>query len=197
MLYPEDNRDVSMTTTNGIQNLGSSRKKDESTLEPSQTGYDHNAQDDRSFVSYQSAADTSLNSSRNKYDGENASFISCVSRNDPENGLVAMSEYVSGDEQLPPSQIKEPDAGSSSGVHSISDDGFSSLTDIKRENKQPTECCDISIYDNVVTFDNPSRVSLLRAASQRSVTGDNAHCLAPRRRQSGLFKTCNACKPWM
>ena len=193
-LYPDGKRDVSMTTTHVIDDH--SRKKDGAILEPPQSEYGHNgsAQDDTSFVSYQSAADTSL-SSTNKYDSENASFISCVSRNDPGNELFAMSDGVSGNTKLAQRQSKNHDAESLNEAHNISADGSQALTDIKREHGQPSDCCDISVYDNVITAGNPSRVSLLRVESQRSVKGDNARCLAPRRRQSGLFTTCYAFEP--
>ena len=196
-LYPDGKRHVSMTTTHGIGDH--SRKKDELLLEPPQSEYGHNgtAQDDTSFVSYHSAADTSLNSSRSKYDGANASFISCVSRNDPEIGPFAKSEYVSGNTQLAQCQSKYHDAESLNEAHNISADGSQALTDIKREHDQPSGCCDISVYDNVAMYDNPARVLLLRVESQRSVKGDNARCLAPRRRQSGLFTTCYALEPWL
>ena len=176
-----------MTTTHVIDDH--SRKNDGAMLEPPQSEYGHNgsAHDDTSFVSYQSAADTSLSSSTNKHDGENASFISCVSRNDQENGLFAMSEDVSGNTKLAQCQSKYYDAESLNEAHNISADGSQAPTDIKREHERPSVCCDISVYDNVITFDNPSRLSLLRVESQRSVNGDNARCLAPRRRQSGLF----------
>ena len=189
-LYPDGKRHVSMTTTHGVDDHN--RQKDGAMLEPPQSEYGHNgsAHDDTSFVSYQSAADTSLSSSTNKHDSENASFISCVSRNDQENGLFAMSEDVSGNTKLAQCQSKYYDAESLNEAHSISADCSQALTDIKREHEQPSDCCEVSVYDNVAMFDNPPRVSLLRVESQRSVKGDNARCLAPRRRQSGLFTTC-------
>lgn len=56
---------------------------------------------------------------------------------------------------------------------------------IDGEKEQFNRNCNTSVYDNVNISDSQSCGSLLSVPNQRSVTGHNARCLAPRRNRTG------------